>query len=100
MTAVHAETSAPSPGRRWNLAEGATHSGFDLFYLLQNGNDEAARVEVRYLRPGGVPPLVKVYVIARQPVQLWVDVTIVDTAVSASRRCPQPSGNCSSSTQS
>ena len=38
----HAETSLPSPVATWYLAEGATHSGFDLFYLLQNPNDDAA----------------------------------------------------------
>ena len=34
----HAETSIGAPSLTWYLAEGATHGGFDLFYLLQNPN--------------------------------------------------------------
>ena len=30
----HAERSVTAPATTWYLAEGATHSGFDLFYLL------------------------------------------------------------------
>ena len=44
-----------SPSLTWYLAEGATHSGFELFYLLQNPNATTSRVKVRYLRPLGVP---------------------------------------------
>ena len=33
---AHAETAVAAPSSTWYLAEGATHSGFDLFYLLQN----------------------------------------------------------------
>ena len=36
-------------GETWYLAEGATHSGFNLFYLLQNPNAAEALVRVRYL---------------------------------------------------
>ena len=50
----HAETSVASPSLVWYVAEGATHSGFDLFYLLQNPNAASAEVEVRFLLPGGV----------------------------------------------
>ena len=32
----HAETAVAAPATTWYLAEGATLSGFDLFYLLQN----------------------------------------------------------------
>ena len=45
----HAEASVVAPALLV-LAEGATHSGFDLFYLLQNPNTDA-QVRVRYLRP-------------------------------------------------
>ena len=38
----HAETAIAAPATTWYLAEGATHSGFDLFYLLQNPNATAA----------------------------------------------------------
>jgi hypothetical protein len=46
------------PGREWYLAEGATHSGFNLFYSFQNPGDTAAELEVTFLRPGGQPPIV------------------------------------------
>jgi hypothetical protein len=52
----HAETSIATPATVWYLAEGATHSGFSLFYLVQNPHPtEAAQVLVRYLRPTGAP---------------------------------------------
>jgi hypothetical protein len=52
----HAETSIATPATVWYLAEGATHSGFSLFYLVQNPHPTAAaQVLVRYLRPTGVP---------------------------------------------
>ena len=36
------DAASPRPATTWYLAEGATHSGFDLFYLLQNPNGSAA----------------------------------------------------------
>ena len=70
----HAETAVPSPALTWYLAEGATHSGFDLFYLLQNPHPtDTAIVRVRYLRTSG-PPLEKTYPIAPQSRQnIWVN---------------------------
>ena len=53
----HAETSIAAPATTWYLAEGATHSGFDLFYLLQNATDTNALVEITYLRPAPAPPV-------------------------------------------
>jgi hypothetical protein len=50
---AHAETAAAAASPTWYLAEGATHSGFDLFYLLQNPAATATTVRVRYLLPGG-----------------------------------------------
>jgi hypothetical protein len=67
------ETAIESPALTWYLAEGATHGGFDLFYLLQNPNDTAAQVHVRYLRPAGAP-LDKDYTVAAQSrMTIWVD---------------------------
>ena len=43
-----------APSTIWYLAEGSTN-GFDLFYLLQNPNDAAATVRVRFLRGQGAP---------------------------------------------
>ena len=52
---AHAETAVAAPALTWYLAEGATHSGFSLFYLLQNPNAAEAQVRVRFLRPSGAP---------------------------------------------
>lgn len=69
----HAETSLASPRTRWYLAEGATHSGFALFYLLQNPNPVPAEVRVTYLLPSG-PPLVRSYVVdPTSRLNIWVN---------------------------
>jgi hypothetical protein len=76
----HAEGSVPAPAVEWYLAEGATHGAFDLFYLLQNPNDNEARVRVRYLLASGAP-LEKTYVVP--PVSrrtIWVDDELFDVA--------------------
>ena len=44
---THAESArAPRPATHWYLAEGATHGGMHLFYLVQNPGDRAAEIEV------------------------------------------------------
>lgn len=69
----HAETAVAAPSLVWYLAEGATHSGFQLFYLLQNPNATAAEVRVRYLRPSG-PPLTKTYtLVPTSRTNIWVN---------------------------
>jgi hypothetical protein len=71
----HTETSVAAPQTQWYLAEGATHSGFQLFYLLQNPQATPATVTVTYLRPAPAPPLVKAYpVAARSRVNIWVNL--------------------------
>lgn len=60
----HAETSVPTPALTWYLAEGATHSAFNLFYLLQNAATVDANVQVTYLLPAPAAPLVRSYVVA------------------------------------
>jgi len=60
----HSERSIQEPSATWYLAEGATHSGFNLFYLLQNPNASNADVTVTYLRPAPLAPIVKVYGVA------------------------------------
>ena len=73
--AGHTETSVAEPATTWYLAEGATHSGFDLFYTLQNPNEADAHVSVRYLRPGGVAPLDKSYTVPKHSrFNIWVDL--------------------------
>ena len=72
---AHAERSLAGPSPVWYLAEGATHSGFDLFYLLQNPGSASIDVKVVFLLPGGVAPLEKVYQVgpnARRTI--WVDL--------------------------
>lgn len=70
----HADASVERPQLSWYFAEGATHSGFDLFYLLLNPNDTPAQVTVRFLRPSGAP-LEKTYTIEPQRrFNIWVDM--------------------------
>lgn len=71
---THAEAAVTAPALTWYFAEGATHSGFDLFYLLQNAAATDAQVRVRYLRPSG-GPLEKVYTVPAQTrFNIWVDL--------------------------
>jgi Tol biopolymer transport system component len=70
---AHAETGVTAPAPRWYLAEGATHGGFNLFYLLQNPNDTEVPVRIRYLRGVGAP-LEKDYLLpAASRTNIWVD---------------------------
>ncbi|MBL8143401.1 MAG: DUF11 domain-containing protein [Acidobacteria bacterium] len=58
----------------WYFAEGATHSGFNLFYLIQNPNEQAATVEVRYLRPPPAAVLTRTYTVGAQSrFNIWVN---------------------------
>ena len=58
----------------WYFAEGATHSGFALFFLIQNPTDTPATVEVTYLRPSPAAPLVKSYAVGPQSrFNIWVN---------------------------
>ena len=60
----HAETGITGTSTTWYLAEGATHGGFDLFYLLDNPGAAPASVTVEYLRPAPLPSIVKTYAVA------------------------------------
>ncbi len=83
----HAETAVAGPALEWFLAEGATHSGFDLFYLVQNPNAAPAEVEVRYLRPAPQPQLTRTYTVnPNTRFNIWVDYedpALADTDLSA-----------------
>lgn len=71
---AHSETAVGAPSTIWYLAEGATHSGFDLFYLLQNPAATTTNVRVRYLRSVGAP-LEKTYALApKSRTNIWVNV--------------------------
>lgn len=83
----HAETSLAAASSTWYLAEGATHSGFDLFYLVQNPNPTAVAVRVTYLLPAPLAPVVKAYdVAAHSRFNIWVNAEgapLASTDVSA-----------------
>jgi len=71
---AHAEKAIDAPAFTWYLAEGATHSGFNLFYLLQNPNPVPAQVLVRYFTPTGAP-LEKTYTLPpTSRTNIWVNV--------------------------
>ncbi|MBL8141437.1 MAG: hypothetical protein JNM38_10035 [Acidobacteria bacterium] len=70
---AHAETAVAAPATTWYLAEGATHSGFNLFYLLQNPSTNEAQVRVRFLLPSGAP-LEKTYTLdPASRTNIWVN---------------------------
>ncbi len=71
---AHAETGIEAPSTVWYLAEGATHSGFDLFYLVQNPTGTQAEFQVTYLLPSG-DPIVKNYSVGpNSRFNIWVDL--------------------------
>lgn len=90
----HAERAIDGPERTWYLAEGATHSGFNLFYLIQNANPSATSVQVTYLLPAPNPPIVKDYVVgANSRFNIWVNregPALASTDVSAIVTASQP----------
>ncbi|MBL8143433.1 MAG: hypothetical protein JNM38_20125 [Acidobacteria bacterium] len=89
----HAETSLPAPATTWYLAEGATHSGIDLFYLLQNANDAAAHARVTFLLPAPAAPVVRDYELPPQSrTNVWVDLIegLASTDVSATIVADRP----------
>ena len=84
--AGHAGAGVPAAQARWFLAEGATGSFFDLYYLIANPAPQAARVRVSYLLPAGAP-VVKEYLVAAES-RLTISVDgedprLLDTPVSA-----------------
>ena len=62
-----------APGPLWYLAEGATHSGFDLFYLIQNPGTATAVLEVTFLRPAPLPPVVVPLAVPPGRFTVWVN---------------------------
>lgn len=70
---AHAEQGVAEAGRTWFFAEGATHNGFDLFYLLANPGATPAQVTVRYLLPAGQPITVDYEVPAHSRRTIWVN---------------------------
>ena len=70
----HAEHGLTGASTEWYFAEGATHAGFQLFYLLQNPSAVPATVTLTYLREAPLAPLVRTHrVPARQRHTVWVN---------------------------
>lgn len=87
----HAETSVPATSTTWYLAEGATHSGFQLFYLLSNPSDTDARVDITYLLPQPAAPLTRSFIVgAGRRYTDWVNQFIPSSDVSATITSTQP----------
>ncbi len=84
---AHAETAVVAPAAEWFFAEGATHSGFAMFLLLQNPNPFQVAVDVTYLRPAPAPSLTRTYLVeASSRETVWVnfeDARLAATDVSA-----------------
>ena len=80
----HAEHGLPGPSTEWYFAEGATYTGFALFYLLQNPGDTTAHVSVTYLREPPLAPLVRQHVVApHSRLTVWVNHDEVDPSTPA-----------------
>ena len=83
--AGHEGAAVPAPARRWVLAEGATGPYFDTFVLVANPGDEAAVIDVTFLRPAGEPIVQRHIVGAKSRFNVWLDYAdtrLADTAVS------------------
>jgi glucose/arabinose dehydrogenase len=84
---AHAEHGVEAGATEWYFAEGATHSGFALFYLLANAGHTVAHVSVTYLLPGNQSPLALNYEVgARSRRTIWVNLAharLAATDVSA-----------------
>jgi uncharacterized protein (DUF1800 family) len=70
---THAERGIVAPATTWYFAEGATHSGFQLFYLFQNPNASAVDVDVTYLRPNRTPFTKRYTVGPHSRANIWVN---------------------------
>ena len=84
---THAETAIDAPATTWYLAEGATHSGFNLFYLVQNPTSTPADLQVTYLLPAPASPITRTYSVpANSRFNIWVNkqgAALASTDVSA-----------------
>ncbi len=82
----HAEMATPMTSQVWYLAEGATHSGFELFYLLQNPGTTSAEISITYLLQDGRPPIVEHMTVAPASREnIWVNhvAGLADSEISA-----------------
>lgn len=72
--AGHAETGVVSTSTAWYFAEGATISGFNLFYLLQNPSAQQVTVQGRYLLTNGQTYDKEYTLPANSRVNIWANV--------------------------
>jgi hypothetical protein len=91
---AHAETALPATSPDWFLAEGSTSADFSLFYLLQNPWPDQVTATIRFLLPGGAPPIEKSYWLVpfsrlTVPVDA-VDPLLANTDVSAAIHATAP----------
>ena len=90
----HRETATVAPATAWYFAEGSTSEEFALFYLLQNPQDTVVTATVRYLRPLGLPPIVRSYTLpAHSRTTILVDLEgpeLASTDVSAAITATEP----------
>ena len=90
----HRETATVAPATTWYFAEGSTSEEFALFYLLQNPQDTVVTATVRYLRPLGLPPIVRSYTLpAHSRTTILVDLEgpeLASTDVSAAITATEP----------
>jgi hypothetical protein len=71
---AHGEVATAAPSPTWYFAEGATHSGFQLFYLIENPNATAATVDARYLTGSGATDVSDTYVVPpRTRLTVWAN---------------------------
>lgn len=93
-SAAHADSGTGRPSTTWYLAEGATHSGFNLFYLLFNPASSEALVDIEYLRSGSSQPVShRVTVLSGGRSTIWVnkvDARLSSAEVSATVRSTVP----------
>jgi hypothetical protein len=88
----HAERAVTGPASTWYFAEGATHGGFDLFYLLQNPGSVTATATITYLLPAPRAPIVRAYTLlpnSRRTIYVdqepGLDATDVSAEIAADR---------------
>jgi hypothetical protein len=72
--AASLESAVDQPATSWFFAEGSTIDPLELFYLVQNPGTAPARIEVRYLLPNGLAPVVRTHTVAAgSRATIWVD---------------------------
>lgn len=67
------EIGQSAPSLMWYFAEGATHSGFQLFYLVANPTRQAAEIEVSYFRADGTVRSTRHGIPASSRLTIWAN---------------------------